>query len=64
MGRLHPYHEEQARRLIALLESEQTKTFLCVADEMYADAVATQKTPLPNFDDLAEIVQRVRHPAW
>lgn len=62
MGRLHPYHEEQARRLKALLESGQTKTFLCVADEMYADAVATQKAPLPKTDGLADIVQRVRHP--
>lgn len=62
MGRLHPYHEGQARRLQALLESEQTKTFLCVADEMYADAVATQQAALPDSDDLAGIVRRVNHP--
>lgn len=63
MGRLHPYHEEQARRLRELLEGEQVKTFLCVADEMYADAVATQKEPLPDSDGLSEILHRVRHPA-
>jgi hypothetical protein len=63
MGKLHPYHEEQARRLQALLESEQTKTFLCVADEMYADAVATQKVPLPESDGLSDILKRVQHPA-
>lgn len=62
-GKLHPYHEEQGRRLQALLESEQTKTFLCVADEMYADAVATQKVPLPESDGLSDILKRVQHPA-
>lgn len=62
-GPLHPYHEAQARRLVALLESPQVKHFLCVADEMYADAVATQAEPLPQGDGLAPILQRVRHPA-
>lgn len=62
-GALHPYHEVQARRLVVLLESPQIKNFHCVADEMYADAVATQAEPLPEGDGLATVLQRVRHPA-
>lgn len=62
MGKLHPYHAVQGRRLKALLESEQRKSFLCVADEMYADAVATQQAPLPDSDGLAGVVRRVPHP--
>ena len=62
MGKLHPYHEEQGRLLRALLEAPKTKTFLCVADEMYADAAATQKQPLPDSDGLAKILSRVEHP--
>lgn len=63
MGRLHPYHEAQGRKLQALLESVETKTFLCVEDEMYADAVATQRDPLPESDGLSNILRKVDHPA-
>lgn len=40
-GRLHSFHEYQAHRLLSVLESDRTKTFRCVADEMFATAVAT-----------------------
>jgi hypothetical protein len=40
MGKLHPYHETQAIRLMRLLESDQPKTVRCVADEIFAYAVA------------------------
>lgn len=40
-GYLHDYHAHQARRLMALLRSDDVKTFRCVADEMFATAVAT-----------------------
>ena len=40
MGKLHPYHETQALRLMRLLESDQPKTVRCVADEIFAYAVA------------------------
>ena len=39
-GRLHPYHEHQALKLVRLLESQQTKTVQCVEDEIFAYAVA------------------------
>lgn len=40
MGKLHPYHETQALKLMRLLESNQPKTVRCVADEIFAYAVA------------------------
>jgi len=39
-GKLHPYHEEQAQRLIGLLMSQKTKTFRCVKDQTFAYAIA------------------------
>ncbi len=40
VGKLHPYHEEQAQRLIDLLMSKKTKTFRCVKDKTFAYAIA------------------------
>lgn len=40
VGKLHPYHERQAERLIELLMSEKTKTFRCVKDKTFAYAIA------------------------
>lgn len=40
-GPLHDYHAHQARRLLSLLRSDRTKTFRCIADDMFATAVAT-----------------------
>lgn len=49
-GPMHPYHHEQARRLVDLMTSPQQKTFQCVEDAMFATAVAT--SPLgPNQED-------------
>jgi hypothetical protein len=41
MGRLHAYHRKQAAELTTLLESEKTKTFRCVADQTFVNAIAT-----------------------
>lgn len=59
-GELHPYHRLQAERLLELLESPQLKTFRCVADRMFANAVATTNQP-PAGDD--RLLRDVRHPS-
>jgi hypothetical protein len=63
MGRLHPYHEYQAHRLLKLFESDRPKTFRCVADEMFATAVATGPTPPAADDPLYAQLRGVPHPA-
>lgn len=62
-GRLHPYHEYQAHRLLSLIENEQAKTFLCVADQMFATAVATSPTGTELDDPLVRQLVQVEHPA-
>ena len=57
-GKLHPYHEHQANKLMKLLESDQPKTIRCVQDEIFAYAVANtpadpQRKPHPQ-DKLTE----------
>lgn len=62
-GRLHPYHEYQAHRLLNLFEHDQTKTLRCVSDEMFATAVATGPNPLEADDPLVQQLKRVTYPA-
>ena len=38
-GRLAPYHEQQALKLMSVLESNTVKTIRCVEDEIFAYAV-------------------------
>ena len=40
MGRLHPYHQRQAAKLIELLEQPRPKLLQCVKDELFAYAMA------------------------
>lgn len=40
MGRLHPYHEKNARRLVDLLNDDSGKILSCVEDQTFAYAVA------------------------
>ena len=40
MGKLHPYHETQALRLMFTLQNDQTKSLQCVRDELFAYAMA------------------------
>ena len=63
MGRLHPYHEYQAHRLLSLLEGRVDKTFQCVADTMFATAVATSPRGVSIDDPLYAQLRQVRHPA-
>ena len=62
-GRLHPYHEYQAHRLLSVLESKQRKTFRCVADQMFANAVASTKQLPPRDDALYRLLRETPHPA-
>ncbi len=62
MGRLHPYHEYQAHRLLSLMESDQPKTFQCVEDAMFATAVATSPRPPTLNDPLHQQLSKVAHP--
>ena len=62
-GRLHPYHEYQAHRLLSLFEAGDTMTFRCVADDMFATAVATSPRPLATDDPLYPQLRKVEHPA-
>lgn len=62
MGRLHPYHEYQAHRLLNIFEDPQPKTLRCVADQMFATAVATSPKPLDHQDPLARPLSLVEHP--
>lgn len=62
MGRLHPYHEYQASRLLDLLQGPQTKTLQCVEDAMFATAVATSPRGLAPDDPLYPQLRSVGHP--
>lgn len=62
MGRLHPYHEYQAHRLLSLFEGKRPKTFQCVADEMFAVAVATGPEATRPDDPLARQLVQVDFP--
>ncbi|MCB1774480.1 MAG: hypothetical protein KDI88_12755 [Gammaproteobacteria bacterium] len=61
-GRLHPYHEYQAHRLLTLLESEAPKTFQCVEDDMFAVAVATSPQGTTLTDPLFRQLRSVSFP--
>lgn len=61
-GRLHPYHEYQAHRLLSILESAEPKTFRCVADRIFANAVATSETLKSTNDALSGVLRETRHP--
>ncbi|MCG6968096.1 MAG: hypothetical protein LJE59_16475 [Chromatiaceae bacterium] len=63
MGRLHPYHEYQAHRLVSLFEDPQAKTFACVADAMFATAVATSPRGVSIDDPLFAQLHLVSYPA-
>jgi len=62
MGRLHPYHEYQAHRLLSLFESDTPKTLRCVADRMFATAVATSPKQPDLTDPLVRQLSLVEHP--
>ena len=62
MGRLHPYHEYQAHRLLTLFENDQPKTLHCIADQMFATAVATTPGGTEFTDPLARQLSLVEHP--
>lgn len=62
-GRLHPYHEYQAARLLDLFEERREKTFQCIEDRMFATAVATSPQGLPADDPLRAQLSQVDHPA-
>jgi hypothetical protein len=62
MGRLHPYHEYQAHRLLTLFEAPTTKTLHCVDDQMFATAVATDPGRRDPQDPLARPLSLVEHP--
>lgn len=61
-GRLHPYHEYQAHLLLKTLESAASKTFRCVADKMFANAVATTEELPPRKDALYGLLRETGHP--
>ncbi len=61
-GRLHSYHEYQAHLLLNTLESAETKTFRCVADRMFANAVATTEQLPPRKDALYRLLRETGHP--
>jgi hypothetical protein len=62
-GRLHPYHEYQAARLLDLFEGGREKTFQCIEDRMFATAVATSPQGLRADDPLRAQLSQVEHPA-
>ena len=62
MGRLHPYHEYQAHRLMRLFEDREPKTLRCVKDAMFATAVATSPKGVATDDPLYRVLRQVGHP--
>lgn len=63
MGRLHPYHEQQAARLLTLFEDSRVKTLTCVEDAMFATAVASSPRGTGVDDPLYTVLREVDHPA-
>ena len=57
IGKLHPYHENQAHALLKLLEGPSQKTFRCVEDKTHAFAIArlppAKEASSRQFDALA-----------
>ena len=41
IGKLHPYHHQQAYRLMDLISSDKPKSLQCVQDELFAYAIAS-----------------------
>lgn len=62
-GRLHPYHEYQAHRLLSILESPEAKTFRCVADRIFSNAVASTDRLPPRSDAVYGLLRETGHPA-
>lgn len=62
MGRLHPYHEYQAHRLLKLFEDKRPKTLRCLEDNMFATAVATSPGGTDFDDPLVRQLSLVEHP--
>jgi hypothetical protein len=62
MGRLHPYHEYQAHRLLSLFEEPVPKTLRCVDDEMFPTAIATGPGRRNPDDPMARPLSLVEHP--
>ncbi|MGD2119406.1 MAG: hypothetical protein PVG66_13675 [Chromatiales bacterium] len=62
-GYLNVHHEYQAYRLMQILESKQNKTFQCVADRLYANAVATSPKQPAFTDDSYPLLRRAGYPA-
>lgn len=61
-GRLHPYHEYQAHRLLSVFEAAPEKSIRCEQDSMFATAVATSPKGLAYDDPLARQLSRIEHP--
>ena len=62
MGRQHPYHINQASRLMEILNSGKTKTFQCVEDKTYAYAVARASPDLIAGDYFDELTRGIPYP--
>ncbi len=62
-GRLHPFHEEQAKRLMSLIESQEQKTFRCVQDKMLAFAVANTRPDLSHYSSIDLVIRDLPYPA-
>ncbi|GAA0396812.1 hypothetical protein GCM10009133_02370 [Cocleimonas flava] len=61
-GKLHPYHEEQALRLIKILNSKQAKTFRCVKDKTFAYAISTLPSDKQAQLKKDDITRTIRYP--
>lgn len=61
-GQLHRYHQRQAHRLLDILESQDTKNFRCVADRIFANAVATTEELPSRKDAVYTLLRETGHP--
>jgi hypothetical protein len=62
MGRLHEFHDYQARQLLSLLEDGRPKTFRCVADRSFAYAIAKVSPEYEPDDYLDKLTHDVNYP--
>lgn len=56
-GRLHNFHEQQARQLLSLLNSNEPKQFQCVQDDLFAYAMASSPDQIITDPDLKKRLQ-------
>jgi hypothetical protein len=62
MGKLHPYHENQAVKLVALLENRTIKTFQCVADKSFAYGISRASPDLVQGNRIDELTRGIPYP--